>query len=235
MENPHIQAISFDVDGTLLDFDTVMYEALQVLRNEIVRRFGRAGLSISTSELRSLRDQVAAEWSDRVVPMEEIRRESIRRGLARFGVSDPASTDDLLRIYMRHRFDAIRPFPEVVPALRVLRSRFQLGVASNGNSYPAACGLPDVFSFEVFSESCGCRKPSPEFFERVVEAAGCRPDELLHVGDSYSEDVAAARAAGVKSVWIRRSSSRESSGGSEAFTCSGLDQLTTALDHGDEY
>lgn len=55
----------------------------------------------------------------------------------------------------------------------------------------------------VFASSeLGWRKPAAEFFRAVEERLGCRADELILVGDDPRLDVAAARAAGWRSLPI---------------------------------
>lgn len=199
-----IGAISFDIDGTLLDFEGVMAEALGLLRDAIVERAGAARSDLSVMHLRQARDEVAAERSGPRATMEEIRKESVRRVLAGFGCSDPDLTNEMFTVYMQHRFQAIRPYPEVRAVLERLRSRFVLGVVSNGNSYPAACGLEGLFSFEVFSQDCGFEKPDSRIFERAIQEARFRGDEIIHVGDSLRDDVEGAQSAGLSSIWLRR-------------------------------
>jgi FMN phosphatase YigB (HAD superfamily) len=47
-------------------------------------------------------------------------------------------------------------------------------------------------------------KPDRGFFERVVEIAPGRPDEIVHVGDHRDNDVLPAKAAGLRATLIRR-------------------------------
>ncbi|HYU61223.1 MAG TPA: HAD-IA family hydrolase [Solirubrobacterales bacterium] len=102
-----------------------------------------------------------------------------------------------------------RPFPDAVPALEALRARgLKLVCVSNWD-----CALPDVlertglhdhFDGSVTSAGAGARKPDPAIFRPALELAGCDPDEALHVGDTAEEDVAAARAAGIRALLLDR-------------------------------
>ncbi len=86
------------------------------------------------------------------------------------------------------------------------RAGFRLGVA--GNQSPAeeaavrALALP--VDFVGSSSAWGAQKPSPEFFERLVEAAATAPGEIAYVGDRIDNDVAAAVNAGLQPIFIRR-------------------------------
>jgi putative hydrolase of the HAD superfamily len=104
------------------------------------------------------------------------------------------------------RFSA---YPDAAPALRELRSRgLKLVVASNWD-----CSLPQVLSDAgllelvdgvVASADVGADKPAAPVFESALELAGCEAWEAVHVGDSPSNDVAGARAAGLRAVLIDR-------------------------------
>jgi putative hydrolase of the HAD superfamily len=105
------------------------------------------------------------------------------------------------------RFDA---YPDAVPALRELRERGERLVAvSNWDcSLPAVlerCGLGELLDGVVSSAAAGARKPDPAIFEQALELVGIGPDQALHVGDTPEEDVAGARAAGIRALLIDRS------------------------------
>ena len=55
------------------------------------------------------------------------------------------------------------------------------------------------------SAECGRRaSPTRAVFGRALELAGVEPAEALHVGDSLENDVAGARAAGIRAVLVAR-------------------------------
>ena len=104
------------------------------------------------------------------------------------------------------RFDA---YPDAVPALREIRdSGRRLVAVSNWDcSLPRVlerCGFGELLDGAVSSAVARARKPDPAIFAPALELAGCRPDEALHVGDTPDEDVAGARAAGIRPLLIDR-------------------------------
>ena len=104
------------------------------------------------------------------------------------------------------RFSA---YPDAAPALGALRDRgLRLVVVSNWDcSLPRVldrCGLGELLDGTITSAETGSRKPDPVIFERALELAGCEPAEALHVGDTAEEDVAGARAAGIRPLLIDR-------------------------------
>jgi FMN phosphatase YigB (HAD superfamily) len=54
------------------------------------------------------------------------------------------------------------------------------------------------------SAGLGVRKPSPEFFARIVELAGAPAEKIAYVGDRVDNDVVPALAAGLVAVHVRR-------------------------------
>jgi FMN phosphatase YigB (HAD superfamily) len=102
-----------------------------------------------------------------------------------------------------------RAFDDARPALEGLRSAGVTTICvSNWD-----CSLPDVLDrcgvggsldAVVTSAVAGARKPDPAIFERGLELAGCEPTEAIHVGDTPAEDVAGARAAGIRPLLLDR-------------------------------
>jgi putative hydrolase of the HAD superfamily len=102
------------------------------------------------------------------------------------------------------------PFPDVLPALRELRGAgHALVVVSNWDcSLPEWLGPPGLLELVdgvVSSAEVGAAKPDPAPFVRGLELAGVAPEDALHVGDSLDNDVAGARAAGIRAVLVDRS------------------------------
>jgi putative hydrolase of the HAD superfamily len=117
------------------------------------------------------------------------------------------SVDELVKAI---RFEA---YPDAEPALRELRDRGQRLVAvSNWDcSLPRVlerCGLAELLDGAVSSAGAGASKPDPAIFAPALELAGCDAERALHVGDTPDEDIAGARAAGIRSLLIDRTGNR---------------------------
>ncbi len=107
--------------------------------------------------------------------------------------------------------DAIRfsAYPDAAPALQGLRDRgLRLIAVSNWDcALPRVlerCGIERMLDGVVTSAGAGARKPDPAIFAAALELAGCEAGEALHVGDTAEEDVAGARAAGIRPLLIDR-------------------------------
>ena len=106
-----------------------------------------------------------------------------------------------------------------------------MGILSNGNTYPERCGLGGYFQFVVFAQDHGIQKPDPRLFEIVIGHAECTKSQLLHVGDSFQNDVIGAKRAGVRSVWLNREGGNNKTGKQPYFEISSLTELTDVLEN----
>ncbi len=200
-----ITTLSFDGDGTLWDFDRAMRRALGLTLAELRRWEPDARVSqLDVDAMVAIRNATATELQGKETNLERIRLHAFRRTLAPCGIVDEALACHLNAFYLQHRFSGIELYPDVILTLDRLKTRFIIGLLSNGNSYPDRCGLADFFRFVVFSQDYGIAKPDPGIFEIVMAQAACSAGELLHIGDSLECDVAGAHNAGARSVWLNR-------------------------------
>jgi putative hydrolase of the HAD superfamily len=127
-----------------------------------------------------------------------------------------------------------RVFPEVPGALASWRrAGVRLVVASNWDvslhDVLRETGLRERLDGVVTSAEVGASKPAPELFAAALRVAGAAPTEAIHVGDSLSEDVAGARAAGIRAVLLAREHPWRGAGGAHATTPHGT-RVIGALD-----
>ena len=200
-----IRAISFDGDGTLWDFQSAMKLALELTLQQLRLIVPNdATQTLTVQEMIDIRESVAKELGEEVVGHEEIRYVAFLRPLECVDAPSRSIADQLYRFYMDARFSATRPYPDVADGLRDLKSRYRIGLISNGNSYPERIGLPNTVDFTVFAHECGYRKPDRRIFELALLRGGYHLGEVLHVGDSLESDVLGANISGQYSAWLNR-------------------------------
>ena len=56
----------------------------------------------------------------------------------------------------------------------------------------------------VAAELVNACKPHREIFEKALEMARAKPEEVIHIGDSITSDVEAAQAVGITPIYISR-------------------------------
>lgn len=96
-------------------------------------------------------------------------------------------------------FDDVKPFFE--------RSKLPIYVLSNDD----LCYLEESMKIKglkpagiISAEMARACKPDRAIFEKAMEIAGVRPDEVIHIGDSLTSDIEPAKLLGITPVYISR-------------------------------
>lgn len=200
---PDVQALLYDVFGTVVDWRTSIIDDLGA--------FGRErGLKVDWA-------QFADDWRRLYQPaMEEVRsgrrawtildvlhRESLDTLIAQYGIAglSEADKDHINRVWHR-----LKPWPDAVAGLTRLKARYIIGPLSNGNiglltRMAKFGGLPwDVI---LGAEASRAYKPLPEAYIRNAEALNLKPGQVMLVA-AHNGDLAAAAAAGLRTGFVAR-------------------------------
>jgi HAD superfamily hydrolase (TIGR01549 family) len=101
--------------------------------------------------------------------------------------------------------------PECHTVLNTLRQKQKtLALISNFDHSPNIrailykMDLGKYFSTVIVSEQVGIKKPDPGIFLLALRETGLKPEEVVHVGDNMTDDIAGAVSAGITPVLIRR-------------------------------
>lgn len=200
-----ITTISFDVDGTLWDFEGLSRRALQEALGELAKIDPEAAGRLDVERLVALRNEIHTRLLGSVTDLDAVREQSMREALREAGRPDDELASHMAQFYFRSRDELRALFPDARPALERLAPDYKLGLLSNGNSRAEVLGIDDLVSFEVFSQDHGgMEKPDPRLFEIALREAGCEPRELLHVGDWLESDVQGALNVGAQAVLLSR-------------------------------
>ena len=194
-------ALSFDCYGTLIDWETGLWSALQPLLSRIPEPPSREAALAGFAEAES---RAQAEAPGLRYP--EVLGEVHRRLAARWGAEPDAEAAE--------RFGASvgdwPAFPDTEAALRRLKRRYRLVILSNVDRASFALTLPrlGVAFDDVFTaEEIGSYKPDPRNFAFLIgrlAERGIGRESILHVAQSLFHDHAPANAAGLASAWIDR-------------------------------
>ena len=103
-------------------------------------------------------------------------------------------------------------YDDVIPALSKLCGRYHLGILANQapglSQRLSAWGIWGFFDVVISSAEEGIDKPDPEIFKRALRRAGCSAEQAVMVGDRLDNDIAPAKALGMKTIWVRQGLSR---------------------------
>jgi len=189
-----IQAVLFDLDGTLWDRDQAFRELVDTQH----RTF---------PELAAVpRDR----YVSRVIELDDHgigdKRAAFAHVVLEFGL--PPGLGSILFDYFATTYASFfDPFPETIPTLRWLRDlRLKLGIITNGTVEAQALkinglGLAPLMDIVLISEREGVRKPDAAIFDRALTRLGVDAASAWFVGDHPDADIRGASEAGLTAVW----------------------------------
>ncbi len=202
-------AITFDAGGTLLH--------TRPSPGAIYARVAaRHGLRVEPARMERAFRETWEEVHDAGLVHETADQEGMRywrrivyRTLERVGgMDDPEPC--FLELYEMFADPALWHLEEgAVEVLREARDRgCAVGLVSNWDSrlrgLLEGLGLIGYFDAIVISCEIGVEKPHPAIFHAALREMGVRPEETVHIGDSYRDDVIGARRAGISPIWLLR-------------------------------
>lgn len=100
------------------------------------------------------------------------------------------------------------PTAGTIDMIPQLAAKFSLGIISDTIHTPGrglkkilqSWGILEHFQVFIFSDEVGHSKPSPEVFQLAAKGFGCRPSEMVHIGDRESNDVEGPAQVEMKSL-----------------------------------
>lgn len=128
--------------------------------------------------------------------------------LRKLGFEASLSHGWFIHHYIRDRI-SYHKFYDVDRVLTCLKeARLKLGLVSNAvpstRDRISKLNLDTYFDTVVLSGEAGHEKPDPEIFEITLENLALKPEETVHVGDSYYADVEGAHSVGITPVLLDR-------------------------------
>jgi HAD superfamily hydrolase (TIGR01549 family) len=201
--------VLFDMDDTVFDHSLTCRDALSALRREYSDLLGLPLDRLWPEYLRLL-DAQAPEIADNPKKYRDWRAERFRRLAALAGRElAPEQARDLSRAYREHYQRLRRPVPGAPEFVRRVARRARVGMVTN-NEYAEQeeklefLGLSGIVDPLVVSGREGVAKPDPRIFHLALARAGAQPREAVMVGDSWTNDVLGALAAGIRPLWFNR-------------------------------
>ncbi len=182
-----IRVVVFDLDGVLVDSETVWDEA----RRSLVRDAGGRWNERATTDLIGMS---STEWSAYLHN--------------RLGVAlEPREISSRVAQEVIDRYATHLPLlPGAVDTVRTIAGRFRLGLASSSNRevievFLDVSGLRDCFTVTVSSEEVARGKPAPDVYREAIGRLGADAGSGVAVEDS-SNGIRSAHAAGLEVIAV---------------------------------
>ncbi len=199
-----MKLVSFDVWNTLLSMD-VMLDAFSV---ELTKLMGTCildvveGILLTRERIKAMRAKgegnprrALEESQEMLAELLGIDIELVKRAVARAVLE---VDEEIVLPGARGALEGVK------------RKGLKVTVTGNVMFWPGSYtrlllerfGLMNYIDRTFFADEVGAFKPLPEMFKKPLETFNVKPEEAIHIGDTYAEDFEGALNAGLWAVWI---------------------------------
>ena len=205
MNSKNITLILFDLDDTLIDFESSSAIALETVCNNF-------GFSGPLESYFSIYSQINLGLWQRLekgeIPASTVKVERFRLLCEKMNWT--ANYEQMAESYLTEINSCVKLIPFAAEVSEKLSQHFDLGIVTNGFTRVQKArfkksGLEKHFKFLMTSEEQGYHKPDQRIF---IDAINKLPRKelakTLVVGDRIESDILGAKKAGIKSIWFNR-------------------------------
>jgi len=198
-----VKVLAFDVFGTVVNWrSSVIAEGAE---------FGKAkGLNIDWAAFADTWRSIYRPYMDRVgtgnlpwTKLDHLHRQMLEETLSKFAINN-LSEDE--KQHFNRVWQRLRPWPDSVPGLSRLKSRFVITTLSNGNislltNMAKHAGLP--WDCILSAENVRHYKPDPEVYLLVPHLFDLKPEQVMMVA-AHEHDLQSAQKHGLRTAFIHR-------------------------------
>jgi 2-haloacid dehalogenase len=202
-ESSSIRLLTFDVFGTVVDWrGSIAREAAAVAQSHGTKLDADAFADRWRAGYRPAMDRVRKgelPW----INIDRLHRMILDELLPQFGLG---ALTEAQRVHFNRAWHRLDPWPDSVAGLTRLKRKFVLATLSNGNvalltnmAKHAALPWDCILSAELFHHY----KPDPQTYLGAAEMLDVTPAQTMMVA-AHEDDLIAARAAGLRTAFVRR-------------------------------
>ena len=185
-----IRGVAFDLDYTLAvttkDRDAILADAIAAVD----------GPAISREEYLDAHHQHLTKQS-RTPVFADILDET----------ASDVDPESMATAYREGITDSLEPLPGVEECITDLRSRYEVGLLTNGSvlaqrSKIDHLGWEELFDTTLVTGELSAGKPDAAAFEALLEGLGTTPDETVYIGDTPLDDIEGATQSGLYAIQV---------------------------------
>ncbi|KLA25199.1 HAD family hydrolase [Bacillus cereus] len=205
--------IFFDIDGTLLDYDTAESKGIIDFFQTYNTIFLGNELE-ATKFWHELSEKYFNKFLSKELSFQEQQVMRMYHLFKTYGVNLSARES-------QHRFNQYIElyknnwtlFEDVLYTLQTLQQRgYSLGILSNGDYEQqieklTALNILQYFQYIFTSSEIGISKPNPKIFQRTVLQLNLEMKDCYYIGDRLETDAISSTAAGMHGIWLNRNNS----------------------------
>jgi len=156
---------------------------------------GHLGLTVEEFEARWYGDVAHLRETGPIAPVLEL-----------FDVS-PEAAEQVVSLRRAVTREGLVPVPGAVETISALRERgLKTGLITVCSEDVAQLWqeteFHGLFDAEVFSATCGLRKPDPRIYRLALEQLDVEPEEAVFVGDGANDELAGAERVGLRAIGV---------------------------------
>jgi 2-haloalkanoic acid dehalogenase type II len=199
-----IKLVTFDLDNTLWDVDSVVLRAEQLMRGWIAERMPDFDTRFPAAAMMELRTQLLTATPGLRHDLSKLREAVLYEAFSRSGHTTRDARElatAAFQVFYDARHDVVY-FPGALETLERLAGTYRLAALTNGNANVSRLALGRFFAFGLSAADVGASKPAPDMFHAALRTAGVKAAESVHVGDHLVDDVQGAADVGMHTIWV---------------------------------
>lgn len=199
-----IKFVTFDVYGTLIDWEEGIYDAF-------AKEAARDGFSINRDELIPMFMEIEKEIEGGSY---ELYAEVLRRCAVRIAENLEWPLESSRSGFLPDSVVRWKPFKETMPQLNKFGKKFDTGLISNIDDKllgQTRRHIPHDFDLVVTAQQVRSYKPDPAHFKECERRIGGKKG-WVHIASSYYHDVEPCIKAKIPVIWVNRHKQQLESG-----------------------
>jgi 2-haloacid dehalogenase len=198
-----VAALLFDVFGTVVDWRSSIISEMRAFAAARGRQADWAAFADAWRGLYQPAMEEVRSGRRSWTILDVLHRESLDKLLDTCGLTglDEADKDHINKVWHR-----LMPWPDAIPGLKRLKTRYIIGTLSNGNiglltRMAKHAGLP--WDVVLGAETARAYKPQRQAYLANVELLNLQPAQAMLVA-AHNGDLAAAAATGMRTAFVPR-------------------------------
>lgn len=197
-------------EAVLFDLDDTLYSRAEAAAMTYPGMFAAC---LYPNRSRSFLEEAANYMMAHANPVSMVHEETFRTLFKRYPPDVEYDRDLCVRYYSDHITDFVRPFPETLPLLKLLKQNgVRTAIVTNITPERLASQKKKVHVMQLepyldavlYSGELGIHKPDRRIFDCAAACLGVANENCLFVGDDFTSDVQGALGADMEAVWIDR-------------------------------
>ena len=215
-----IKTILWDIDGTILNFQSAAENSLK----NTFRKFGYG--EITDEFLHMYEGTNYAYWcklEKGEITKEKLLVERFVEFFTKIGV-ETTRVKEFNQAYLNGLLDTVVFMPEAYETVKKLHLQYKQYIVTNGvkqlqRQKIAKAKIEEFFDGIFISDEIGHEKPQIEFFDYVFDRIETQNrDEIMIIGDSLTSDIAGGIRTGIHTCWYHPSNEENHSDIKPEFT-----------------